>query len=491
MNLKNKKAALLFICLSFLGIIIIQLSGCSWKDGFILWGKSGGAEGNTDLSEFFSTIRPSPGNPDSHYLLAGYYQKRGQHREAIAEFKKVISIDLKYVKAYNGLGVSYDLLGEFPNAIASYEAGLALAPEQAYLHNNLGYSYLMQRNPDQAIPALQKAISLSPEEPRFHNNLASAYAEKGQYDLAFDQFLLGGDKAQAHFNIAEIYLHKGIYGEAGNQYAAALRLDPSKTLARTGRKGADVLASIFGKTQKDPNAQAGAVIPEPPKVVEGEAVKEAPVVAVTTPPFDNQVAQTVSSMKADSIKPEIPVIQLAGVEKGKEERIEAQTRRDPEPARNFVAGSKTAGNEAGIGEWNYEMKMAILQGKAVPVDRAAPITGQKTLTAKKQESQRNIGIEISNGNGVNKMAQRVGVYLQKNGYPVVRLTNSKPFNSSRTQIYYLEGNEEIAHLVAKQLPTYGSFIELKMLDRPSVQVKILLGKDIIRHNAKFREEERS
>ena len=444
----------------------------------------GEPESNPDLSEFFSTIRPSPGNPDSHYLLAGYYQQRGQHREAVAEFKKVISIDVKYVKAYNGLGISYDLLGEFSNAIASYEAGLALAQEQAYLHNNLGYSYLMQGNPDEAIPALQRAISLSPEEPRFHNNLASAYAEKGQYDLAFDQFLLGGDKAQAHFNIAEIYLHKGIYREAGNQYAAALRLDPSKTLARTGSKGADALASIFGKTQKDPNAQTGAVIPEPPKGEERAAEKEVPVVvaAATTLPFESQVAQTAASMGTDSIKPEIPVIQLAS---------EAQPRRNPEPARNLAADSNAARNGDGIGEWNYEMKMAILQGKTIPADLAAPMTVQKTVTAKKQEIRRNIGIEVSNGNGVSKMAQRVGVYLQENGYPVVRLTNSKPFNSSRTQIYYLEGNEEIAHLVAKQLPTYGSIIALKMLDRPSVQVKILLGKDIIRHNAKFREEPRS
>jgi tetratricopeptide (TPR) repeat protein len=425
MNLKDKKAALVFISISFLWIITLHLSGCSGKEGFILWGKSGGSDGNSDLSEFFSTIRSHPENPDSHYLLAGYYQQRSHHREAIAEFKKVISIDPKYVKAYNGLGVSYDLLGEFSNAIASYEAGLALDPKEAYLHNNLGYSYLMQGNPDQSISAFQKAISLGLGEPRFHNNLASAYAEKGQYDLALDQFLRGGNEAQAYLNMTEIYLHVGLYTEAGNHYVAALRLDPSKTLARTGGKASDTLASIFRKSRKNSNTPVVTVIPE------------------------------------------IPVIRLAG------------------------AYSNAAGNGDGTGEWNYEMKMAILQGKPVPIDPGAPGTGQMTVASKKKEIRPNIRIEVSNGNGVERMAQTVGAYLQKNGYPVDRLTNSKPFNSRHTQIYYLEGNEEIAHLVAEQLPTKKHLIELKMLDCPSIQVKILLGKDMIRHSAKFKKTEGS
>lgn len=482
MNLKNKKAALFFISLSLLGIVVLYLSGCTGKNGFIFWGKSGGAEGNSDLSAFFSTIRPSPGNPDSHYLLAGYYQQRGQHREAVAEFKKVISIDPKYVKAYNGLGVSYDLLGAFSNAIASYEAGLALDSGKSYLYNNLGYSYLLQGNLDGAISAFQKAVSLSPADARFHNNLASAYAEKGQYDLALDQFLRGGDEAQAHFNMAEVYLHKGIYAEAKNHYAAALRLNPSKTLARTGGKAADSLASIFGKTQKNSSAQAGAVIPDLPKVEERKADKEVSVAAQMNLPPESQVAQTAARMDPDSVKPEAPVIHLAG---------EAQPRRDSELTRNSAADSNAVGNGDGIGKWNYETKMALLQGKAVPIDVEAPATVQKTVAAKKKEIRRNIGIEVSNGNGVKRMAQRVRVHLQKNGYPVVRLTNSKSFNRLHTKIYYVEGNKEIAYRVAQQIPTHNHLIKLVKLDRPSIQVKILLGKDIIPHNAKFREEERS
>jgi tetratricopeptide (TPR) repeat protein len=491
MNLKNKKAILLFISFSLLGAFVLYLAGCSGKDGFIPWGKFGGSNEDSDLAEFFSTIRPRPGNPDSHYLLAGYFQQRGQHREAIVEFKKVISIDPKYVKAYNGLGVSYDFLSEFGNALLSYETAISLDPAQAYLHNNLGYSWLMQENPDRAISAFQKAISLNPQEPRFHNNLACAYAEKAHFQLAMEEFLRGGDEAQAHFNMAEVYFQKGIYAEAGKNYTAALQLNPSKTLARTGAKAAETLASILGKTQKISAPRAGAVIPESPKVEEKKAEKENSVTAEYGLPMESQVAQTAGDVGSVLNKPEIPVISLTSLEMGKENKKEAQASKGPEPATTYAADSNAAGNGKELAEWNYEMKMALLQGKAIPIELGAPESSQKTVTARKKEFRQNVGIEVSNGNGVNEMAKRVGLYLGKAGYPVIRLTNSKPFNTSRTHIYYLTGNEEIAYLIAEQLPMYYHLIELKKLDRPSIQVKILLGKDMIPYNAKFREKEGS
>jgi len=462
MNLKDRKVALVSIAPCILVIIIFLLSGCSGKEGLIKLGKSGGPDGNPDLSQFISTIRTQPENPDSHYLLGGYHQQRGHHREAIVEFEKVISIDPEYVKAYNGLGVSYDLLGEFSDAIASYEAGLELDPKQAYLHNNLGYSYLMQGNLNQAISSFQKAVSLSPGEPRFHNNLASAYAENGRYEPALEQFLRGGSEAQAYLNMTEIYLHKGLYTEAGHHYVAALRLDPSKTLARTDGKTADTLVSIFSKIRKNSsNAAVGAVVPQPLKAERGKATKAVSIAAEMNLHRGDPLAQAAARTDHMAVKSGIPANQ----------RAEAYSNAD--------------GNGDANGQWNYEMKMAILQGKPISVRPEASDIGRVGAVAKNKESRPNIGIEVSNGNGVEGMAQMVGVYLGKNGYPVDRLTNSKPFNRIHTQIYYLEGIAETAQLIAEQLPTKADLGELKMMGRPSIRVKILLGKDMIRHGDKF------
>jgi tetratricopeptide (TPR) repeat protein len=494
MNFKKNKAILLFVsCFLMFVFLAFYLSGCSGRSGFILWGKSGGFNEDSDLAGFFSTIRPRPGNPDSHYLLAGYYQQRGQHREAIAEFRKVISIDPRYVKAYNGLGVSYDLLGQFGNALLSYETAISLDSSQAYLYNNLGYSWLMQENPGRAISAFQKAISLKPEELRFHNNLACAYAEKSQFQLAMEEFLRGGDEAQAHFNMAEIYFQKGIYAEAGRNYTTALQLNPSKTLARTGAKAAETLASIFGKTQKISASEAGTVIPESPtlKVEEKKAEKEISATAEYSLPMESQVAQTSVSAASVLNKPEVPVISLASLKMEKEDKRDSESVKVAGVTSADMVDSNAGINGNGMEEWNYEMKMALLQGKAVPIELGVPRNAEKTLVAKKKDIRRGVGIEVSNGNGVNQMAKRVGIYLRKKGYQVDRLTNSKPFNHGQTRIYYQEGNWESALGVADQLPIYYDLIELKRLDRLSIQVKIVLGKDMIPYDKKFREKEGS
>src|SRR4030065_1140675 len=159
-----------------------------------------------DIVQFFSKVRPQPGNPESHYLLACYYQERGRHKEAIEEFKKVTLIDPDHSKAYNGMAVSYDLLRDFPRATESYKAALKLNPNLDYVHNNLGYSYLLQGKFQEAIIALNQAIALNDSNRQTHNNLGLAYAETGQFDLAIVQFKKAGDDANAHYNMAQVYL---------------------------------------------------------------------------------------------------------------------------------------------------------------------------------------------------------------------------------------------------------------------------------------------
>jgi len=93
MKLKNKNAILLSTSSLLVAFVIFYISGCSMKEGFILWGKSGGLQEDSDLLAFVSSIRPRAGNPDSHYLLACYYQDGGEHKKAVEEFEKVLRIN--------------------------------------------------------------------------------------------------------------------------------------------------------------------------------------------------------------------------------------------------------------------------------------------------------------------------------------------------------------------------------------------------------------
>ncbi len=152
-----KGNALKVFGLYLLGYFLLLTLSCSTGDHMISRTESLDPRrpSSQEMSKFFQKVRSSAGNPDSHYLLACYDQERDRHREAIAEFKKALAIDPTYVRAYNGMGISFDHLGDFPKAVECYEKALQLSPNLDYVHNNLGYSHLLQGNLDEAIAALK------------------------------------------------------------------------------------------------------------------------------------------------------------------------------------------------------------------------------------------------------------------------------------------------------------------------------------------------
>ncbi len=420
---KNKKIIGLVLSSSFLVFIL----SCAAMKNFLstpedFLGSYRINPADKEVAQFISNVRPYQGKPDSHYLLACYYQERGNHKEAIGEFKKALSIDPEYIKAYNGLGISYDLLGDFPKAIESYKRALKLNPALDYLHNNLGYSYLLQGKWEEAVSAFKKSISLNNQDHRFHDNLALAYAEKGWYDLALFEFKLAGDEAKAYFNLAQLYFRKGLYKEAKDQYAKALNLDPSSTIFRTKMEAMSALNSIF----------------------QGDAAK----------------ARTEDLVVAEG--PPAP-------EKTRKEESKTQVALQP----------TTSGQE----KMDLHTPPAFLQ-TGIGLEKAKEILKPKNFP-------KVAGIEISNGNGVKRMAGRVGNYLQQKGLKVVRLTNADKFNYPDTRIFYKQGYQEAANQLAEQLPAVQSIEERRKLDRGNIQIKVLIGRDLIPHNKLFKNRGRS
>ena len=221
-----------FFCLS-------QVSCSLWKQGEM--------ERESDRSKakiFVSNIRTPRGNPDSHYLLACYYQERGRHKEAVEEFNKVIVIDPLHVKAYNGLGVSYSELKDYSKAISAYLTALKLNPELDYVHNNLGYCYLLQGNMDAAVDAFRKAAALNTGSSRIHNNLGMAYLMKGDAEKGREELAIGGGDAWAVYNMARLYYQNDMFYEAREHFAKALDMNPSLAEARKGWEASDTLYQV-------------------------------------------------------------------------------------------------------------------------------------------------------------------------------------------------------------------------------------------------------
>ena len=99
-------------------------------------------------------------------------------------------------------------------------------------------------------------------------------------------------------------------------------------------------------------------------------------------------------------------------------------------------------------------------------------------------------IEISNGNGVSRMARDMGSYLKRRGYNVVRFTNAGNFNLANARIYFMGPHEKLARRIASEFPEIKEVKRIKRLDRPNLKVKVIIGKDLTKYRQIFREDVR-
>lgn len=102
----------------------------------------------------------------------------------------------------------------------------------------------------------------------------------------------------------------------------------------------------------------------------------------------------------------------------------------------------------------------------------------ETQTAPPSPVRSELRIEVSNGNGVNRMARRIGERLREQGLKVVRLTNADHFHYRETKIIYGRGYYPEAEHVARQLGGVRRFVERPKLEWPQIQVRVLLGRDL-------------
>ena len=253
-----RKRFLISSCKMLLGVIALSwLSSCStvttvsgWL-GILETGDKSKAIDNEKVTRFFSTVQASKGNPDSHYLLARYYQQTGMLDQAVIEYTKTILIDRTFVKAYNALGVICDQRGEHLKAIEHYKQALKLDPNLDYVQNNLGYSYLLQGKYDESIVALKEAVALNKGSKRTHNNLGLAYAMNGLVDLALAEFIQTDNDGTAHANVASILYKKGLFHQAKLHYALALAIDPDLINVPAALRASEAMAKISALTNDE------------------------------------------------------------------------------------------------------------------------------------------------------------------------------------------------------------------------------------------------
>ena len=183
-------------------------------------------------------------NTEAHYQLAQIYIKRGEKKKAASAmvfFKVLRQTDplLNEAEAwvkrhpndargYNNLGIVYLARHRSEDAIASYKRAISLAPHLATAHYNLGHAYHKQGKMNLAIAAYQQALTTDTTLAIAHNNIAVCYMESG---IDLDQALSHARTAvrlvptEANYwdTLAQICVVLGLESEAQHARAYSIK----------------------------------------------------------------------------------------------------------------------------------------------------------------------------------------------------------------------------------------------------------------------------
>lgn len=478
-------------------ILILLVSACTlFRDS----GKNSSVLTGQDAKKFIKSIRVHQGNAESYYNLGCHFQERKKHKLALSEFYKALECDPNYIKAYNALGVSYDALGDFALAVDSYNSALKIDPNSDYILNNLGYSYLLQDRPELAIESFKKAVALNNDNGMYHNNLGLAYAKNGQFDAAFTEFKKSGDEAKAHYNIAKLYYQEGLYKEAKEHFAAANNYEPETQRAF---KAAERLEEILSVEEKAPG-KTSDTLSDTPSV---EIIYNDDRISIT--PSEIQVESNAEEEKdpekTDEYIASITVVDIMKYDSDGIYTIPADTLKKSENTETLGTVKDEQSLKLSVKKEDKRVATAaLLQGKPIEhnqesVENAARENGlvifNEAYASQMLKLQKNdldklpvprINIEVKNGNGVNRMARRVGDYLRNSDFILMYLSNADHFNHKWSKIYYVSGYLSEAYQLAQKLPGLQTLEEVTLIKDGNAEISILIGSDLIPYDNQFK-----
>lgn len=315
----------------------------------------------------------------------------------------------------------------------------ALPEGEAGSHYSLACYYQRVGRHEEAIEELQKAISAKPDFVEARNRLGLSYGSLGRVEMAEEVYLAALEiepgKASLRNNLGYSYLLQGKWEAAVEEFKQAIELSGNKIdsrmynnlgLAYAMAEQYDEAMAVFEKVFGEAEAHFRMARICSRLGMAGEA-KQHYVFAAGLDPSSPVYGKVVEEL----------------------ERHEEFT--------EFMDDVRKAVADAGAAEVRRERARLI----AVP------------------------GIEISNGNGVYRMARRVGRFLKARGFSVVRLTNAESFACPETIIEY-RGEYEFASVeLAKAMPGLPRMAEVDRLDRRNVKIKMLLGRDIVHDRKVF------
>ena len=174
------------------------------------------------VAAFKKVISINPDYVDAYNNMGVALKNQGKFDEAIVSYKQVLKIKPDYVDAYYNLANIFKDQGKFHDAIEAYKNTISLKPDYAEAFCNMGVALKDQGNYDEAIVAYKKSIFLKPNNPLSYSNIGSVLQNQGKYSEALEAYkqsiLLDPNYANSHKNLSFTLLSCGNYQEGLDEY---------------------------------------------------------------------------------------------------------------------------------------------------------------------------------------------------------------------------------------------------------------------------------
>ncbi len=124
----------------------------------------------------------------AYNLRGSMYAMKQEYKVALEDFNKAIQFDASYAKTYLNRANLYSLLSEYPKAFNDFSKALELNPRYQEVFYNRGLLYARNKQFELAVIDFSKAISLYAKYTSAYFSRAMVYSDMKQYALAVKDF---------------------------------------------------------------------------------------------------------------------------------------------------------------------------------------------------------------------------------------------------------------------------------------------------------------
>lgn len=172
-----------------------------------------------------------PSHAVAFYRRGNHLKDSGKPEAAAASYEQAIALDPGYANAYCNLGVVLASLNRLDEALSSYDGAIALNPQDALSHYNRAAVLRELKRLPEALESSERAIAASPEYVEAYCNRGVLLQELARSDealAAYDQAIaLNARLPLAYLNRASLLQERNQLAEALADYDRALEIDPA------------------------------------------------------------------------------------------------------------------------------------------------------------------------------------------------------------------------------------------------------------------------